>query len=44
MIVIEPSSLDGELSNLMKGEEALRPWIEAEIQKADGLKKKSQGG
>ena len=44
MVVIEPSALEGELGNLMKGDEALRPWIEAEIEKAESLKKKSQGG
>jgi glycine cleavage system H protein len=43
MIVIEPSDLENNLGNLMKGE-AVRPWIDSEIRRAAELKKKPEGG
>ena len=40
-MLIEPSNLEGDLANLMKGD-TVREWLEAEIKKADELK--AQGG
>ncbi len=41
IMVVEPSGLDADLGNLMKGD-AVREWLEAEIKKADEMK--AQGG
>jgi glycine cleavage system H protein len=35
ILIIEPSDLEGELGNLMHGEEALLPFVEQEIQRTE---------
>jgi glycine cleavage system H protein len=35
ILVIEPSDLEGELGNLMHGQEALLPFVEQEIQRTE---------
>lgn len=43
IMVVEPSNLEADLKNLMQGE-ALGSWIEAEVKRAEELRKKGEEG
>ena len=44
LIKVQPSDLDADLANLMKGEEALTDWVKAEVARAEAEKAKGEGG
>jgi len=43
LIKVQPSDLDADLANLMKGEEALSDWVKAEVARAEAEKAKGEG-
>lgn len=44
LIKVQPSDLEGDLANLMKGEDALKDWVKAEVERAEAEKAKAEGG
>jgi len=43
LIKVQPSGLDADLANLMKGEDALKDWVAAEVARAEAEKAKVEG-